>query len=87
MIDNMKTVNLDISEATYRDLERLGQLEDREPTELMRDAIERYRAERIAAQAAPQKSKILSRKPLDVGAILVPWTSRAEMLDDYFDRD
>ena len=87
MIDAMKTVNLDIPEATFRDFERLGKEAQREPAELMREALERYRTERIAPLAKAGRQSVLDHEPMSVGAILKPWTSRAEMLEDFFDRD
>ena len=83
----MKTVHLEIPEPVVEEFEAFAEQTQREPSAVMREALELYRDERIRPAQQKRGTSILDHEPVSVGQILRPWTSRAEMLEDFFDRD
>jgi hypothetical protein len=84
---DMKTIQLDIPEPVYDEFEAFAEQTRREPSAVMREALELYRDERIRPARLKNGHSILDHEPVSLGQILKPWTSRAEMLEDFFDRD
>lgn len=78
----MTTIQVQIPDATFRDLADFAKQTDREPEVVIREALELYRQQRIRR---PAMHSIRDIKTVSIGKILRPWNSRAEMLDDFFD--
>ena len=78
----MKAITIHVSEPVYRDFQEFAKRTDRKASELIREAMELYRAQKMGSQATHSVRDI---KPVSVGAILKPWRSRSEMLDDFLD--
>lgn len=76
----MKTITLNVSEPVYADFQRYAQEQDRPTSELLREAMELYRQSRIR----PARS-LRDLKPSSIGAILQPWSSRSELLEDFLE--
>ena len=77
----MKTITLNVSEPVYADFQRYAQEQDRPTSELLREAMELYRQAKIR----PLKS-LRDIKPASVGAVLQPWSSRSELLEDFLEK-
>jgi hypothetical protein len=78
----MKTITVNVSEPVYRDFQEFAKRTDRKASELIREAMELYRDQKIRRQA---NHSVRDIKPVSVGKILKPWTTRTEMLEDFFD--
>jgi hypothetical protein len=78
----MKTITVHVSEPVYREFQEFAKRTDRKTSELIRDAMELYRQQKIRRTATHSVRDIPT---MSVGKILKPWTSRAEMLEDFFD--
>lgn len=76
----MKTITINVSEPVYEDFLRYSRELDRTASELIREAMENYRRERIHAQ-----TDLLDFQPASVGKILVPWKGRTDLLEDFLD--
>jgi hypothetical protein len=76
----MKTITLNVSEPVYADFQRYAQEQDRPTSELLREAMELYRQSKIR----PPRS-LRNLKPSSVEAILQPWSSRSELLEDFLE--
>jgi hypothetical protein len=76
----MKTITLNVSEPVYADFQRYAQEQDRPTSELLREAMEMYCCSKIR----PARS-LRDLKPSSVGAILQPWASRNELLEDFLE--
>lgn len=83
----MQTISLSIPEPVLSEFLEFAARSQRDPTEVMREALERYRDEKIRPTQQLEQGSILDHVPVNVGRILKPWNSRAEMLEDFFDRD
>jgi hypothetical protein len=79
----MNKVKVEISESLYHEFVELGKQLDRDADDLIRAALVQYRL-----QMRPQRPKhsIVDIPSMSLGDVSVPWTSRAEMLEDFFDR-
>ncbi|MGI8605062.1 MAG: ribbon-helix-helix protein, CopG family [Verrucomicrobiales bacterium] len=77
----MKTITIHVSEPVYRDFQRHARRTDRKAAELIREAMAEYCERRIRGQARP--SLYAPPKATSLGRILKPWTSRAELLEDF----
>lgn len=77
----MKTLTVNVSEPVYRDLQRFAEARDRTTTEPIREAMGRFRDERIR-----QRASLRELRPLSLGEVLRPLDGTddllAEMLDD-----
>ena len=80
----METVTIQLPDDVYHDLEELAKLTSRAPGDLIREALELYRVQK---RPAKKTHSVLDIPPVSVGAILKPWSSRSELLEDFFDRD
>ena len=74
---------LELDDDLYRELEARARKLNRTPQDLIREAIQ--------APGHPEVSRprysALDRVSTWKGGLIRPWTSRADMLDDFFDRD
>jgi hypothetical protein len=78
----MKTITVHVSEPVYREFQRFAKQTDRKTAELIREAMELYRAQRIR----PKKlHSLLDHTPVDLGKPLKPSRSRADLLENFFD--
>lgn len=78
----MKTITVNVSEPVYRDFQRFARERDRTTSELIREAMEEYRLQRIR----PRPS-LKDLRPVSLGKLLRPTFSQeddllGEMLDD-----
>lgn len=80
----MKAITVHVSEPVYRDFQEHAKRTDRKTAELIRDAMNRYREQEICPRAS---HSIRDIQGISVGEILKPWKSRADMLEDFHDRD
>jgi ribbon-helix-helix CopG family protein len=78
----MKPITIHVSEPLYQEFQKHAKQTDRKAAELIREAMQLYRDQKIRK---PQTHSIRDIKPISVGKILKPWTSRSEMLEDFFD--
>ncbi len=76
----MKTITVNVSEPVYRDFQQLAREMDRPTSELIREAMEMYRNERIR----PRRS-LSELQPVSLGRVKRPLSRdddlMAEMLD------
>jgi hypothetical protein len=79
----MKKVKIAIPESLYLEFIDLAKEMDRDPDDLIRAALTAYQLQR---RPRPPAHSILDIKPRSLGKVLKPWKSRAEMLEDFFDR-
>lgn len=68
----------------YREFQEFAKSTDRKTAELIREAMELYRDQRIRQR--PTHS-LLDHEPISLGKPLKPWKTRAELLESFFDRD
>lgn len=76
----MKTITVNVSEPVYEDFLRYSREQDRTASELIREAMENYRRERIQP-----RTDLLNFQPASVGEVLVPWKGRSDLLEDFLD--
>jgi hypothetical protein len=73
----MKTISLNISEPVYRDFMEYARKTDRTAAELIREAMELFRNQRIHPQTS-----VAALKPLDLGKPHPPGTDRDDILGE-----
>jgi Arc/MetJ-type ribon-helix-helix transcriptional regulator len=73
----MKTISVNISEPVYKDFVAFARKTDRTASELIREAMELFRDQRIRP-----RSSVATLKPLNLGKTLRPLTSRDDLLDE-----
>ena len=73
----MKTISVNISEPVYKDFITHARRTDRSAAELIREAMELFRTQRIRP-----RTSVASMKPLDLGNTLRPLTSRDDLLGE-----
>lgn len=80
----MKTITINVSEPTYRIFQEYARDRDRTASELIREAMELYKTEKI-----DRKTSLRDLHPFSVGKILKPVTAREDYLEEmmYEDRD
>ena len=76
----MKSISVNISEPVYRDFMEHARRSDRTAAELIREAMQLYRDERIHASRS-----LLDLPPLDLGQSLRPLTTDADLLGEMLD--
>ena len=76
----MKTITVNVSEPVYRDFQEHARACDRTTAELIREAMELYRLERIR----PRRS-LLELQPLSLGHVLQGMTSEDDLLGEMLD--
>jgi len=85
----MTTITIQLPEAVVDDLQEYAKRTSRDADDVIREALENYRNQKSQLQESSVKKthSLLDHEPLDLGEILKPWSSRAELLEDFFDRD
>lgn len=73
----MKTITINVSEPTYNEFKEYAQKTDRKTSELIREAMERYRNTYLIG-----KSSIRNLQPLSGGKILAPLTEKDDLLGE-----
>ena len=73
----MKTISVNISEPVYEDFIEHARRTDRTAAELIREAMELFRNERIR-----KRTSIAVLKPLDLGKTLRPLSGRDDLLGE-----
>ena len=73
----MKTISVNVSEPVYQEFMEHAKRTDRTAAELIREAMERYRRERIRP-----RTSVLGLKPLDLGRVLRPLTGEDDLLGE-----
>jgi hypothetical protein len=82
-MSEMTTVTFDVPSSVYHDVEELASKSERKPAEVLREAVESFLR---GSKPSEKRMSLVEIKPaLNSGTILKPWTSRAELLEDYFD--
>jgi hypothetical protein len=78
----MKTITVNVSEAVYRDFKEHARLVDRTAAELIREAMELYRTQRIRPGRSLQELQ-----PLRLGKVRRPLRPAADLLEEMLDAD
>ena len=73
----MKTISVNVSEPVYEDFMAHAQRTDRKAAELIREAMDLFRIERIRP-----RTSLANLKPLNLGKTLKPLSSRDDMLGE-----
>ena len=73
----MKTITINVSEPVYRDFKEHARVCDRTTSELIREAMEVYRNERIR----PKRS-LRDLQPLSLGFVKRPMTGDDDLLEE-----
>ena len=68
--------------AVYRDFQRIAKAQDRTASELIRQAMEEFRARRIA-----RSTTLADLSPASVGRVLAPLRRGDDLLDELLDDD
>jgi predicted CopG family antitoxin len=72
----MKTITINVSEPVYRDFQKQAKCMDRTASELIREAMELYRDQRIVQRAA----SVLEIPTVSVGNVLKPLGPEDDLL-------
>ena len=78
----MKTITINVSEPVYRDFQRIAKAQDRTASELIRQAMEEFRARRIV-----RSTTLADLSPASVGRVLAPLRRGDDLLDELLDDD
>ena len=78
----MKTITINVSEPVYRDFQRIAKAQDRTASELIRQAMEEFRARRIT-----RSTTLADLSPASAGRVLVPLRRGDDLLDELLDDD
>jgi hypothetical protein len=82
----MKTITVNVSEPVYNSFKEYAKSRDRTTSELIREAMELYQAQRIN-----RGGSLRNRSPSSVGDVKKPYLVRedllGEMLDEMIDED
>ena len=73
----MKAITVNVSEPVYREFQEHARACDRTTSELIREAMELYRNQRIRP-----KPSLLEMQPLSLGRVLRPLTAEDDLLGD-----
>jgi hypothetical protein len=73
----MKTISVNVSEPVYDDFMAHAQRTDRTAAELIREAMELFRSQRIRP-----RTSLATLKPLDLGKPLRPLAKRDDLLGE-----
>lgn len=76
----MKTITINVSEPVYRDFQEYARRRDRKTSELIREAMEVYRQERIRP-----RTTLRDLRPSSVGAVLHPLRPNDDLLQEMLD--
>lgn len=84
------TVTVDIDQDLYAKYEHVAMKYKIPVSRLINQELRRVEARRQAQEKLRRLRKspfdLRNRKPVSLGKILKPWNSRAELLEDFFDR-
>lgn len=78
----MKTITVNVSEPVYRQFQEHARRSDRTAAELIREAMDLYRRERIE-----RSGSLLDLPPLALGAVLRPLDADDDLLEEMLDAD
>ena len=73
----MKTISVNVSEPVYQDFMQHAQRTDRTAAELIREAMELFRSQRIRP-----RTRLAKLKPLNLGKTLKPFSGRDDLLGE-----
>jgi hypothetical protein len=73
----MKTISVNVSEPVYEDFMEHAQRTDRTAAELIREAMDLFRNERIRP-----RTSLMKLKPLNLGKTLRPLSDRDDLLGE-----
>lgn len=73
----MKTISVNVSKPVYEDFMELAKRTDRTAAELIREAMDLFRNQRIRP-----RTSLAALKPLNLGKTLRPLTSREDLLGE-----
>ena len=73
----MKTISVNVSEPVYEDFMELAQRTDRTAAELIREAMDMFRNQRIRP-----RTSLAALKPLNLGKVLCPRSNRDDLLGE-----
>jgi hypothetical protein len=76
----MKTITVNVSEPVYEDFRRASRRLDRPTSELIREAMEQYRQERLRP-----RGDLLGFRPRSLGRVLRPLTQEDNLLSEMLD--
>ena len=76
----MKTITINVSEPVYRDFQEYARRRDRTTSELIREAMELYRQERIRP-----RTTLRDLQPSSVGAVLRGLSPGDDLLEEMLD--
>ena len=74
----MKTITVNVSEPVYLEFQEHSRRVDRTTSELIREAMEFYRDERIHGR----QSSVHELRPLDLGTLLLPFDHGDDVLGE-----
>ena len=80
MLIRMKTITVNVSEPVYEEFQRHARKTDRKAAELIREAMELYRQERMQ-----RKTSLRDRRPASVGGPITPITAEDDILGGMLD--
>lgn len=78
----MKTVSVEIPEALYADYEHYARRRNLRAEDVIHMALQLHRA-----RLAKGTHSLRELRPVSMGRLLQSWNSRAELLEDFFDRE
>jgi hypothetical protein len=78
----MKSVTIDIADPIYKQFVEQARLSNRQPSELISEALGRYLEHDVRTAAA---HSVLDIQSFPLGPPSTPWTTRAEMLEGFMD--
>jgi hypothetical protein len=73
----MKTITIDVSDPVYREFQEYAHKLDRPTSEIIREAMQLYRDERIRA-----RQSLRTLKPLSLGKVLRPLERDDDLLEE-----
>jgi metal-responsive CopG/Arc/MetJ family transcriptional regulator len=76
----MKAITINVSEPVYRDFQEYARRHDRTTSELIREAMEQYRLQKIRP-----RSTLRDLQPSSVGMVLREFRSRDDLLEEMLD--
>lgn len=78
----MKTITINVSEPVYAEFQAASRTAGRPTSELIREAMELYRRERLRPAG-----DLTGFRPRSVGKVLRPLTAKDDLLDEMLGRD
>lgn len=80
----MKAITIHVDEPVYKDFQNFARQKQRSTSDLIREAMLQYHNQ---VTKENQPSILDAPPPRSVGKILKPFSSRAEMLEDFWERE